>query len=174
VNTRDIIKRWGTEYLDRYNNDLLSALKKIYPEHNWVIFFFSFKNVFNLKFTSYFQVYPKYSVDDIHPPWKGRLPRAELAVLCDILRELFPKDQIIQLHEHDQITDPTTKSNIQFDVWLPRYSLAMDFHAEYTYHFSAVFGNAELSTRKIEAKAEITEKNGIYYVGVCDSFVLWT
>eukprot|EP00026_Physarum_polycephalum_P003249 Phypoly_transcript_03259.p1 GENE.Phypoly_transcript_03259~~Phypoly_transcript_03259.p1 ORF type:complete len:823 (+),score=78.04 Phypoly_transcript_03259:267-2471(+) len=145
VNPSDIVARYGTEFLDRYDSDLLKALQTVYPEHTWRLPTYAFPTEL---------------------PWTGRLPNMAVVRLHDILVKFFPGDKIYMSHANDELLDPSTKNRIQFDVFIPRYSLAFDCHDETFYHFSGIFGPPDANQKRNELKVAMCERNGIALISV--------
>ena len=73
--TKLTFDKTGTEFLDRYDSDLLKALKTVYPEISWRL--------------------PEYPFPSHHQlAWSGRLPNLHVVRLKEIITKMFPDDKI--------------------------------------------------------------------------------
>lgn len=125
----------GFYTLIRHHGGLIPLLSKIYPLHKWFA--------------------------------KTELPQygKTQQLLLSIFKQLFPTTDVHFEYPHPDMLYPNTQKNMQLDIFVPTYALAVEYQGEQHYQDDHVFSHDGLRARD-NFKREKCKEKGITLIGI--------
>lgn len=115
---------------------LLSLLQEYYPEHDW------------------------------SQSKMGKIVSKGQAMMFRLLQDIFPDTEIIMNYVHPNIVFPVTSGRMEFDVFIPKHQLALEFQGQHHYSWTPLYGDPFLQQQRDQMKRTICKEAGITIVDV--------
>jgi len=140
VSLQTVIEHGGGTLLNKYNRSLTKALAKIYPSYLW---------------ESYNFYHPHQRSHHI----KGQVSKGQYALVQSV-QQLFPNKSILINFHHKDL------SKLELDIFLPEYSLALEYQGEPHYHQVPIYRSVTKIKERDTMKIQITKDLGITLIGI--------
>mmetsp|Transcript_16303 Transcript_16303/g.22612 ORF Transcript_16303/g.22612 Transcript_16303/m.22612 type:complete len:103 (-) Transcript_16303:20-328(-) len=81
-------------------------------------------------------------------------------------KKIFPNEEIIEDYLHPKLCFPSSKRPVQFDVFIPSKSIAIEYHGEQHFQEVKVFQPQRIYEERDQEKREICAQNKISLIEV--------
>src|SRR3990167_6712006 len=79
------------------------------------------------------------------------------------LRKILPNAEIVEEFLHERLTRESG-SNMEFDIFIPEYNIAIEYHGEHHYFDCPSFGPVEMYQNRDLEKEALTQKFGVHLI----------